>query len=121
MIDDRAADYKRVDVFSLIADNSWNAGLVLGEFKTTWPALENATGVERRDGVQVNSGSGRDVLGHPFAPLVWLANHLARRGIGLRAGDVVTTGSITPTRFPHEAETCCWGVEGLGFVELNVK
>lgn len=56
-----------------------------------------------------------------LAPLVWLANHLARRGVGLRAGDVVTTGSITPTRFPHEAETCRWGVEGLGFVELNVK
>ena len=31
--------------------------------------------------------------GHPLRPLVWLANHLASRGGGLTAGQVVTTGS----------------------------
>ncbi len=29
--------------------------------------------------------------------MTWLANHLSKRGIGLKAGDIVTTGTcITP-------------------------
>jgi len=32
IVDDRRADYRALDVLSLIADNSWNAGIVLGEF-----------------------------------------------------------------------------------------
>ena len=31
--------------------------------------------------------------GHPLNPLYWLANFLAARGDGLRAGQIVTTGS----------------------------
>jgi 2-keto-4-pentenoate hydratase len=32
-------------------------------------------------------GVGRALLGHPLAALTWLANELAARGSGLRAGD----------------------------------
>ena len=33
----------------------------------------------------------------PRTALTWIANHLAQRGIGLKAGDVITTGTcITP-------------------------
>jgi 2-oxo-3-hexenedioate decarboxylase/2-keto-4-pentenoate hydratase len=32
IVDDRRADYRALDVLSLIADNSWNAGIVLGDF-----------------------------------------------------------------------------------------
>jgi 2-keto-4-pentenoate hydratase len=35
------------------------------------------------------------VLGDPRAALVWVANELRRLGTGLRAGDVVTTGTTT--------------------------
>ena len=46
-------------------------------------------GDDRGDMVNI----GRHPDGHPLKPLVWLANHLAARGDGLRAGQVVTTGS----------------------------
>ena len=36
---------------------------------------------------------GRHGDGHPLRPLCWLANFLAARGTGLRAGQIVTTGS----------------------------
>jgi hypothetical protein len=32
--DDRNADYNNLDVLSLLADNSWNGGVVLSEFAT---------------------------------------------------------------------------------------
>src|SRR6516165_10301452 len=41
LVDDRAADYGHLDVRSLVADNSWNAGIVLSSFATSWPDLES--------------------------------------------------------------------------------
>ena len=61
------------------------------------------------------------MLGHPFVPLAWLANHLARTGVSLRAGDIVMTGSLVPTRFPTQAETYSFELIGLGSVELSVR
>jgi 2-keto-4-pentenoate hydratase len=120
IVDDRAADYAELDVLSLVADNSWNAGIVLSDFRDSWPALDSVLGIVGSNGVEVDRGHGRDVLGHPFAPLAWLANHLAGRGRALRAGDIVMTGSLVTTRFPKSTEAYKFEIEGLGTVELSV-
>jgi len=120
LVDDRRADYKSLSVFSLVADNSWNAGAVLSEFRTSWPDLTAVKGTVYRDGKEVDSGHGRDVLGHPFEPLTWLANHLARSGGGLRAGEFVLTGSLVTTRFPTEPQAIRYELEGIGTVECSV-
>ena len=104
----------------LIADNAWNAGVVLGEFMKSWGDLESACGVMRVNGQEADRGYGRDALGHPFVPLTWLANHLAASGGGLKAGDIVMTGSIVPTRFPKEAGAYHFDLSGVGSVELSV-
>ena len=44
LVDDRDADYTRLDVLSLVADNSWNAGIVLSEFAGEWPDLASVRG-----------------------------------------------------------------------------
>ncbi len=121
IVDDRAADYAELDVLSLVADNSWNGGIVLSEFRSAWPALDAVSGVVHRNGVEIDRGHGRDVLGHPFSPLAWLANALAAKGRSLRAGDVVMTGSLVTTRFPTETETYSFELEGIGAVELTVE
>ena len=41
-------------------------------------------------------GIGANVLGDPRAALTWLANELRVFGAGLRAGDLVTTGTCIP-------------------------
>jgi 2-keto-4-pentenoate hydratase len=121
IVDDRAADYAKLDVLSLVADNSWNGGIVLSEFRDRWPALDSARGIVRSNGAEVDRGHGRDVLGHPFAPLAWLANHLAAQGRSLRAGEIVMTGSLVTTRFPTSTEAYSFEIEGLGTVELTVN
>src|SRR6202790_5246311 len=40
LVDDRNADYTNLDVLSLLADNSWNAGTLGAEFARTWPDWE---------------------------------------------------------------------------------
>jgi 2-keto-4-pentenoate hydratase len=120
VVDDRHADYTSLDVRSLVADNSWNAGAILGDLTTHWPDLAAVSGAVMLDGVEVDRGHGRDVLGHPFIPLAWLANHLAARGEALRAGEVVLTGSLVTTRFPQKSESYRYELAGVGSVDLTV-
>jgi 2-keto-4-pentenoate hydratase len=120
LVDDRSADYAKLDVRSLVADNSWNAGIVLSHFAAAWPDLEAARGKATRDGAPIGEGHGRDILGHPFNSVAWLARQLASRGVGLKAGQVVMTGSVMKTIFPSESASYRFELEGIGAVEVRV-
>lgn len=120
IIDDRNCDYAAFDLLTAVADNSWNAGVVLGPFSSPWPDLAAATGVVSADGEEIDRGAGRDILGHPFNSVAWLADHLARQGERLRAGDLVMTGSMVTTKFPTAACRYLFEVEGLGEVGLEL-
>jgi 2-keto-4-pentenoate hydratase len=121
LIDDRRADYGNLDALSVIADNSWNAGIVLGAFEPVWPDLATIGGVVSLDGNVIDRGMGRDVLGHPFHTVGWLAGHLAERGTALRAGDIVMTGNLVTTKFPDRPGVYRFDLAGLGSVELSVE
>jgi 2-keto-4-pentenoate hydratase len=119
LVEDRDADYsKGLDALSLVADNSWNGGIVLGEFRTAFPDAGDIAAEVTLNGETIDHGNSRDALGHPFAPVAWLAKHLASRGQALRRGDVVMTGSIVPTRFPKPGERYRLTLEGVGALEI---
>ncbi len=120
VVDDRAADYGKLDVKSLVADNSWNAGMVLSSFVQSWPDLEAAPGKAMKDGAPVGEGFGRDILGHPFNSVAWLNAQLASRGGGLRKGQIVMTGSMMKTVFPTAPASYRFEIGGLGVVEVHV-
>ena len=107
-------DYSVLDINTLVADNSWNAGVVLGKFVPPPARLDVLEGIAYQDGTEIARGHGADALGHPFVPLAWLANHLAANGRQLRKGDIVMTGSIVTTRFPTAPFTYRFDVAGLG-------
>lgn len=119
VIDDRNSPYP-LDPLSLVADNAWNEGIVLGEFRAQWPDLASVRGVVERNGEVIDEGLGSAVLGHPFEPVVWLANHLSARGQTLRAGEIVSTGSLVTTRFPVAGDHFRFRVEGIGDTELSL-
>ena len=120
IVDDRAADYGNLDVKSLVADNSWNAGIVLAPFVANWPELEPVLGKATQNGLAVGEGYGRDILGHPFNSVAWLNAQLASRGGALRKGDIVMTGSVMKTVFPAEPAHFKFEMPGLGSVEVKV-
>ena len=121
LVDDRAADYASIDVRSLVADNSWNAGIVLSDFKPAWPDLAPVLGRASKNGNPIGEGYGRDILGHPFNSVAWLATQLASRGATLKAGQVVMTGSVMKTIFPERDAHYRFELEGLGFAEVQVS
>lgn len=121
VVDDRGCDYKTLDVLSLVADNAWNAGIVVGTFQSTWPDLTLVEGsVTVDDGSVLDTGRGADVLGNPLLSVSWLAAHLAASGESLRAGDIVMTGSMVTTKFPTKSGRFRFEVSGLGSVEVQV-
>jgi 2-keto-4-pentenoate hydratase len=121
LVDDRHADYALMNAVSLIADNSWNAGIVLGQWRSEWPSLRDVEGRVLQDGEEIDSGFGRDVLGHPFTPLAWLANHLHGRGQALRQGDVVLTGSLVVTKFPQAPSRFSYELSGIGRADFSIE
>ena len=122
LVEDRGADYAKVTALALIADNSWNGGIVLGPEASGWRGLDLATleVAMTINGQAAGGGVGGDVMGHPFEAVAWLANTLAKRGKGLRGGMVVLTGSVVATKALHSGDVARISVEGLGEAELSV-
>ena len=122
MVDDSHADYGRLSAMTLVADNAWNAGLVLGPVRaaTEVGALGGRKGVLFRDGEMVDTGDSSDVLGDPVLALAWVVRNLASRGRALVPGQWVSTGSIVPTKMVAPGQSWRFEIEGLEPVELTL-
>ncbi len=122
IVDDRNTDYGRVDARSLIADNTFNRGCVLGPEMTTWRDLDlsEVQGEMTINGSSVGQGVGADVLGHPLAALAWLANLMADLGTPLTSGMIVMTGSVVATKWLSPGDTAIAHLHGLGEAQIVV-
>ncbi|MBL8378854.1 MAG: fumarylacetoacetate hydrolase family protein [Burkholderiales bacterium] len=128
LIDDGGADYRQFadddgsTLVTLAADNAWNHGVVLGEWRSGWQVIDSdaLVGIASIGGREVGRGQGRDVLGHPLDAMLWIAAHLAARGRGLSVGDFVITGSLVTTRFPAPDDEVAFALDGIGAVRMRM-
>lgn len=95
IIDSRVRDWK-IGILDTIADNASSGGVVLGSRPTRLADVDlRLTGCTLHvRGQLAATGAGGAVLGSPLNALVWLANTLGERGVGLEAGHVVLPGSV---------------------------
>ncbi|GCL61203.1 2-keto-4-pentenoate hydratase [Pseudaquabacterium pictum] len=101
--DSRFTDFVTAGEAQLLADDACAHQFVLGPATAAdWRALDlsrhavQAT-VDQAGGQQLlREGSGAAVLGDPRLALAWLVNDLRQRGLGLAAGQFVTTGTCMP-------------------------
>ena len=116
VVDDRWVDYTTMDVATLIADDFFGAGCVLGEPITAWRELDLSTlsGSMSINGIEVGTGVSSDIMGHPFEALAWLANTGIEHGSPLRAGEFVFLGSIVETKWLERGDLVEIDIEGLG-------
>ena len=66
------------------------------------------------NGTRVGSGTGADIMGHPFEALAWLANSMAGRGRGLSHGEFVLLGSLVETKWVERGDLVTIEQPGLG-------
>jgi 2-keto-4-pentenoate hydratase len=117
LIEDRHADYKSCKALSLIVDNAWNGGIVIGAPKAP-PAgsdLNGIRGVLRRNGREELVGRTDD----PMGALAWLANLAASRGRPMTKGMVVITGSLVVTVDIAPGERLDFAIDGVGDVSMT--
>jgi 2-keto-4-pentenoate hydratase len=81
----------------VIADGVFARAIVVGAALTPIAAVDLALEglVYEHNGAIAGTATAAEVMGNPLSSLVWLANHLGARGLALRAGDVVMTGSVS--------------------------
>ena len=116
LIEDRKADYKGCKALSLIADNAWNGGIVLGPARALPGVdLDGISGHLKRNGKQELSGKTDD----PMGALAWVANLAATHGQALKAGMVVITGSVVPTIDIGVGERLDFTLDGVGDVSMT--
>jgi 2-keto-4-pentenoate hydratase len=122
LVEDGGADYKTLDAFTLVAQNTWNGGVVLGAPVTAWRGVDLESAVTRAWLNDEAAGQGKtgDALGHPFEAVAWLANLLNRRGRILGRGMIVMTGSSITTKFPSPGDRVRFAIDGLGDAALEV-
>ena len=84
-------------VVDTIADNAADAGIVTGGLPVGPRDLDLrwVGAIAYRNGTVEETGLAAGVLDHPANGIVWLARRYADRGLSLRAGDVILSGSFT--------------------------
>jgi len=119
LIDFRLSGTPRsVDV---IADGVYTNAIVLGRPLTPLAGIDLALEgvVFEQDGQIVATQTAAEVLGNPLVSLAWAANTLGRMGRGLRAGDIVLTGSISKVLRPVAGQSARASFTRLGSVSCR--
>jgi 2-keto-4-pentenoate hydratase len=105
------------------ADGGANIALITGRWTADWRGFDLKA---QRAAIHINGqirgrGDGTRALGDPMNVMVWIANQQSRLGRGLKAGDIVSTGTCTGLDDvkPGDAELADFGA--LGCVELQLE
>lgn len=111
-----------------VADFGLHWRLIIGDtFPVTNPEklageLRSFRATLFKNGEVAAQGTGSDVLDSPALALGWLARTLDQQGdIPLAAGEIVTTGTITPAPIVHPSEFWHTTLEGINLSPLTLS
>lgn len=124
-VETRHAGWPVADPFHALADNQSNEALIIGpEVPLPDAATLGALSGTLELGSTSKPADRGFPGGDPFRLIAWLAGHLAERGPvlskrGLKAGDIITTGSWNGVDFAEAGMTVRATFPGLGTAELR--
>ena len=122
VVDSRIADWK-ITFADTVADNGSSAFFVLGSVRKPLAGLDLRTcGMAMEiNGKLASLGAGVACLGHPLNAAAWLVRTLAKRGVGLKAGDILMTGALGPMVALNPGDRVVSEIGGLGSVSFTLK
>lgn len=115
IVDSRIRDWK-IKIQDTVADNASCGALTLGGVRRSPRDLDLALAgmVLEKNGEIISTSTGASVQGSPVNAVAWLANTLGRLGIGLKAGDIILSGSQSPLVPVVAGDSLYCSVGGLG-------
>jgi 2-keto-4-pentenoate hydratase len=123
IVETRLPDPPKPPYLALLADNISHGSFVRGDDVKTFHklALERLNCRLRLDGRVIHEGVGGHAMGDPLVPVIDYANHPCDLLGGLRAGQIVTTGTLSGCPFIEGAGKIQAEIEGLGEVRFEIK
>jgi 2-keto-4-pentenoate hydratase len=122
IIESRLAGWRESTPLAQLADLQNHGGLVVGAPASIDPRDVDLRTVEAYlafDGQPVASTRGANPAADIWRLVGWLAWHCAQRGLPLRAGQAITTGSCSGMLFAPEGALVQAQIAGIGQVELQ--
>ena len=115
IVDSRIKDWK-IKIQDTVADNASCGVLTLGGLRKSPRDIDLALAgmVLEKNGEIISTSCGASVQGSPVNAVAWLANTLGRLGIGLKAGDIILSGSQSPLVPVVAGDSLYCSVGGLG-------
>ena len=115
IVDSRIQDWK-IKIQDTVADNASCGVLVLGGRRKSPADIDLALAgmVLEMNGEIISTSTGAAVQGSPVNAVAWLANTLGNLGIGLKAGEVILSGSQSPLVPVKAGDSLVCTVGGLG-------
>jgi 2-keto-4-pentenoate hydratase len=120
LIIDRDADYSNINPLTMITDNAWCSGIVLGKELSNWEKL-NLDVI--RSQLLWNDEVPQDAMikdANPLESLSWVSNLLTSLGRTIPKDSVIITGSVIKTRAPNKGDHIIYKVEDLSEVEIKI-
>ncbi|MBL8674820.1 MAG: fumarylacetoacetate hydrolase family protein [Rhodospirillales bacterium] len=121
VVDTRWREYKSLDPLWPLADNGMDRALVVGPEFADWRTRDYANQPVKLlvDGAPLVDRIGGLTGGSPLRLVTWLARHVVTRRGGLRAGQVVTTGSWVGLQFTRPGTRVEAVFPGLGATSVS--
>lgn len=122
IVDDRYKNYASLGIPTLIADNFFDSGCVLGEAVCDWQKLDlnNLLGTTRVNGVVLGTGKGSLIMGSPLKALDWFIKSRVSRGLSVKKDQFVMLGSVVETKWLEAGDMAEVEIDSLGSVTLEV-
>ncbi len=122
LCDTRLAKWKESSGLWKLADFQNNSALVTGSGSKDWQKIDFLKQeVEFRIGARAVKAKGAHSFGNPLRLLPWLAAHCAKRGLGLHAGDVITTGAWTDLEIAKPGDEVTARFPGIGEATVRIN
>ena len=120
LIIDRGADYSNINPLTMITDNAWCSGIVLGKELPNWEKL-NLDII--RSKLLWNNDAPQNAMikdANPLESLAWVSNLLISLGRTIPKDSIIITGSVIKTRAPNKGDHIIYKIEDLSEVEIKV-
>jgi len=121
LVDCRIKDWQTTPPES-IADNALHGGIILGPFLKPVSGfdLTHEGVVMRKNGQLLASACGVEALGNPLNVVTWLANKLSELDREIKAGDIISTGTLTSFYFVEPGDVMEVSYSSLGAIRFPI-
>lgn len=122
LCDTRLTNWKETPGVWKLADFQNSSAVVAGSGTKDWQKVDFLQQeVDFRIGARSAKAKGAHPYGNPFRLLPWLVRHAAKRGLGLHAGDVITTGAWTGLEIAKPGDEVTAKFPGIGEATVRIS